>query len=104
MPRRRSSRMASTSSLASASVRPPPISSSSSSCGLVGERAREFQPLAVEQAQRLGAPVGEAGHAAERERVDRAVVGRVAARGPPPLVAATKTFSNTVMPANGRGI
>jgi hypothetical protein len=36
------------------------------------ERARKFEPFAVEQAEGLGAPVGEWQHAAERDRFDRA--------------------------------
>ena len=71
--------------------------------GIGGERAGEFEPLAVEEAERLGAPVGDRRHAAQRERLDRAGLGASRA-SPPPLAAATKTFSNTVMPLNGRGI
>jgi hypothetical protein len=35
------------------------------------ERARQFEPLAVEQAKRFGAPIGDAHHAAKRDRFDR---------------------------------
>ena len=47
-------------------------------CRAGGERARELQPFAVDQAERLGAPIGEAGHAGQRQRLDGARVGRVA--------------------------
>ena len=43
-----------------------------------GQGAGEFQPLAVEQPQRLGPAVGDAEHAAQLERVDGAVIGEVA--------------------------
>ena len=43
------------------------------------QRARELQPLAVEQAERFGGPVGDAGHAAQLERRDGALIGLVAA-------------------------
>ena len=47
------------------------------------ERARELEPLAVEQAERLGGPVGPVAETAELERVDAALV----CRHPPPPAA-----------------
>ena len=46
--------------------------------GIARERAGQFEPLAVEQAERLGAAVGDAHHAAELDGVDRLVVGLAA--------------------------
>ena len=43
------------------------------------QRARKLEPLAVEQAERLGAAVGDAGHAAQLERRDGVLIGLVAA-------------------------
>ena len=88
---------------ASASVRPPPISSSSRTCGFGRERAGELEPLAVEQAERLGPAVRDGRQAAQLEHLDDRVVARRGAGAPPPVVAPTRTFSNTVMPPNGRG-
>ena len=39
------------------------------------ERAGEFEPLAVDEAERLGAPVGDPRHGGERKRVDRLLIG-----------------------------
>ena len=64
--------MMSTSSFASASVSPPPISSSSSDGGAGRERAGEFEALAVDEAERLRAPVGDAVMPVSRKRVERA--------------------------------
>ena len=52
--------------------------------GSVAERAGELEPLAVEQAEALGAAVGEPGQAAQLERLDAARVGGLgrAARSP----------------------
>jgi len=80
MLRPRSSRIVVTSSLVSPSVRPPPISSRSSSLGAVAS-AREFEPLAVEQAERFRAPVAHGQHAAQPQRIEAAVV-RFGAREP----------------------
>ena len=57
--------MVATRSRHSCSVRPPAISSSSRSCGLGRERARQFQPLALEQRQRAGESVGLRGEAGQ---------------------------------------
>ena len=68
------------------------------------QRAGEFEALAVDQAERLGAAVGDAGHAGRRQSTRRRARRLRRGRAPPPWRAAAKTFSNTVMPENGRGI
>ena len=68
------------------------------------ERAGELQALAVDQAERLGAPVGDAVMPVSAERRRWRARRRRRVAEPPPCAAAVKTFSNTVMPLNGRGI
>ena len=83
---------------------PPPISSSSSTTGVGRERARQLEPLAVEQAEALGAAVGERRVRPQCSSTSmQRVVGRAARAARRRSRAPTKTFSNTVMPPNGRG-
>ena len=93
----------STSSPASASVRPRADLVEQQHAGSGRERPRQLEPLAVEQAEALGAAVGEVEQAAQLEHLDAAVVGGAARAGRRPWRRPTKTFSNTVMPPNGRG-
>jgi len=46
-----------------------------------GQRPGELKPLAVEKAERIGLPVSDAEHAAERQAVDDALIGFVATDG-----------------------
>ena len=71
-PLRRMLRIRSTSAAHSCSVRPPATSSRSSSARLRRQRAGEFEPLAVEQREPAGRPVGLVGEAALLEQLDAA--------------------------------
>jgi hypothetical protein len=66
------------------------------------QRAGQFQPLAVQKAQRRGGAVGQRQKAGPAQDLApcSAACGLVK---PAPDMAATWTFSNTVMPRNGRG-
>ena len=44
-------------------------------CGAGGERAGELEPLAIDESERLRAPVGDGSHAGQRKRVDRRLIG-----------------------------
>ncbi len=72
--------------------------------GVGGERASELESLAIEQAEICGSTVGDIDETARLEDVDGSLVRSSAAPMPAPSIAPTSTFSNTVMPTNGRGI
>ena len=98
-------RIVSTSAWHSPSVRPPAISSSSSSFGSGRQRAGEFEPLAVEQAERC--PASALALLDQPGLVeDVGAVGRPprASRRRGPKAAATSRFSNTVSFSKGCGI
>ena len=103
-PLRLTSLMRAISTWHSCSVRPPATSSSSSTRGCGRERARELEPLAVEQGEacrRAGWPCRRGRSGRESPCSDRR---RRARGGRPPKAAATTRFSNTLMPPNGCGI
>src|SRR5262249_7794745 len=65
---------------------------------LRGERARQLEPLAVEEREAAGGPIGLGCEAALLDELDPARIDV------PPPAADTTRFSNTVMPLNGCGI
>ena len=67
------------------------------------QRPRQLETLAVEQAERLGAAVGDVDEAGRVEHLQRLSHAPRARAGPRPASPPTSTFSNTVMPLNGRG-
>ena len=69
---------------------------------LGGDRLGELEPLEIEQRQRAGGFERERSEAGQRQRLVRLAPPAGIAR-PPPWVAATSTFSNTLICANGLG-
>src|SRR5438309_2026242 len=102
IPRSRSPATVSTSAADSASVSPPPISSRRSTAGSTesarasSRRLRCMRPSP--SARRLASWVNAVRSSTSRQR---SYASRP--RWRPPAVAPTSTFSNTVIPANGRG-